>query len=107
MGKFEQVGKQHIIEQISTLEAARPGWLPMFYFTLTFEGDIRAATALREAYDMPRPSEVDAQISMAKTKHVERLAIAQAESDHHDHMMQTDWIYWACRKLGFNSKEAE
>lgn len=106
MSEFEEIGRQHIINQIEALEDAQPGWLPMFYMTCTYDGDLRAAELLREKYDMPRPSKVSARISRDKTKYSERAAIAQAENDHHEQMMRTDWVYWIADKLGFHRKGA-
>jgi hypothetical protein len=100
MNKLEEAGKQYVLEQIDALEASRPGWDPTFYSTLSFEGDIKAASQLRQTYGMPRPADIVANISTAKTRHAERQAIAQAERDHHEYMMQTDWIYRGCKKLG-------
>ena len=97
---FAAVGRQHVIEQIEALESSEPGLLPMFYMTCTYEGDIRAAELLRERFEMPRPAEVSARISAAKTAHVERVAIAAAEREVHERMMREDWIYWLGVKLG-------
>lgn len=100
MNAFEEVGRQHIKDQIEALESAQPGWLPMFYMTCTYDGDLKAAALLREKYNMPRPAEVASRISVDKTAYVERVAIASAERDHHERMMREDWIYWFGVKLG-------
>lgn len=100
MSDFAAIGRQHVIDQIEGLEEAQPGWLPMFYMTGSYEGDIQAAEALRHKFDIPRPSEVSVRISQEKIKHTERMAIAQAERDHHERMMREDWLYWLGIKLG-------
>jgi hypothetical protein len=100
MNKFEEAGRQHVINQIDELEASIPGLNPMFYFTLGFESDIEAASQLRQTYGMPRPAEIEANISGLRTRYAALEAKAQAYRDHHEHMMQTDWFYWICRKLG-------
>ena len=98
---FEDIGKRYVTDQIEALESVNPGWAPMFYMTTTFEGDLAAAERLRDRFDMPRPAEVKRRISIAKTEYAERVAVAQAERDHHEYLMKTDWLYWAAWKLGF------
>lgn len=105
MDSFEDVGRHYVISQIEELEAAKPGWLPMFYFTCTYDGDIEAARLLREKYDIPRPAEVSQRISADKTKFTELLAIAQAERDHHNFRMKNDWLYWFGVKIGIIKME--
>jgi hypothetical protein len=100
MNKFEEAGRQHVINQIDELEASIPGLNPMFYFTLGFESDIEAASELRAAYGMPRPADIEAKISGLKTRYAAWEAEEQAKEDHHEYMMQTDWFYWGCKKLG-------
>lgn len=103
---FSAVGRGYVAEQISGLEEAQPGWMPFFYLTGSFEGDIEAARNLRERFDMPRPKDVEAAISLAKTRYVERVAIAAAERDLHEARMRDDWLYWIGVRLGIVKRPA-
>lgn len=105
MSKFEDIGRDYVIDQINGLELAKPGWLPMFYMTGSYEGDLQAAQQLRDKFEMPRPADVIARISSDKTEHTRRVAIAQAERDYHERMMREDWFYWIKHKLGFAKRD--
>lgn len=47
----EAVGRQYLRNAIEALEESKPGWLPMFYFTGSCEGDLAEAKRLRALLD--------------------------------------------------------
>lgn len=42
-----------ILTAIGELEKSRPGWIPMFYFTGSCDGDHAEAARLRAEYGLP------------------------------------------------------
>lgn len=93
MSDFEAVGREHVQTTIDSLESAPPGLLPMFYHTLTFAGDLRAADELREKYGLPRPAERQAEIDARIAAHGAMKQARAVEQQEHDRRMNTDWWY--------------
>lgn len=99
MSDFENVGRHHVSELIDSLESARPGMLPMFYHTLTFEGDLTEAEQLREQFRLPRPAERQAEIDQRIADFEAWKMKFERDRNEHKRRMRTEWLYWIRYKL--------
>ena len=94
MDDFSDVGKKYVEGCIGEMENSLPGWVPMFYITGSYKGDIDQASALRSKFNMPRPQDTQDLIDKGLSDYelmVKQDADARAA---HKHRMKTEWVYW-------------
>ena len=105
MNDFEEVGRSQIIKMINSLEEAAPGWIPMFYHTASYKGDIAEANRLREEFDLPRSEERQNEIDQCLVEYEEAKQEWEVRRDLHEERKQTEWLYWLACALGFRKFE--
>lgn len=101
MPDFEEIGKAQIIAMIDSLEESAPGWVPMFYHTCTYEGDIAEADRLRKEFDLPRPDDRQREMDQILASYEEDVREYKAKIEVHERRKQSEWLYWITCKLGF------
>lgn len=92
--RLEQYGKDVLRHEIEACEVSRLGWVPMFYFTGSCEGDWAWAERAREVLGEPRPAAVSECIAKDRADYAERCAAIQAERARHDELLKKSWRYW-------------
>ena len=99
MDDFSAVGKKYVENCIIEMEGSMPGWVPMFYITGSYKGDIDQASSLRAKFNIPRPQEVQDRINKALADYELRAKQASDSKALHESRMRTEWLYWLKNKF--------
>lgn len=88
---IQRIGESHLRARLKLLENSEPGWVPMFYGTGSYLGDLQEALAVRELLGEPRPQEVTDRHTRLQEAYEEHMRLLNEELQRQSEIDHNRW----------------